>query len=167
MAENETNGTAPTSDGGQPQQQLTGHLQINAQYAKDLSFENPRAPQSLQQQTQPEVQINVDVQARSLGGPDMYEVVLQISANAKIQNEPVFVVELTYAAVVTARSENQELLALLILVETPRLLFPFAREIVAAAVRDGGFPPLLINPIDFAELLRRRQAQGGQATATA
>jgi preprotein translocase subunit SecB len=168
MAENETNGTAaPGGDAAAAQQ--TGHLQINAQYIKDLSFENPRAPQSLTQQIQPEVAINVDVKARGLGN-DMFEVILTVNATAKTQEEPVFVVELTYGAVATARSENQELTAMLILVETPRLLFPFARQIVADVTRNGGFPPLMINPIDFAELLRRQQEaviarQGGTMTA--
>ena len=143
-------------------------LAINAQYVKDLSFENPRAPQSLiQQKQQPEVQLGVDVKARNLG-PDLYEVILSLNAKAIAENETVFVVELAYGAVITAKAEDQNVLPFLILVETPRLLFPFARNVVASATRDGGFPPLLINPIDFAELLRRQQqAQAEQPGATA
>jgi preprotein translocase subunit SecB len=144
-------------------------LTINAQYVKDLSFENPRAPQSLiQQKGQPEVQLGVDVKARNLG-PDLYEVVLNLNAKATSENETVFMVELAYAAVVTAKADDQNLMPFLILVETPRLLFPFARNIIALATRDGGFPPLLINPIDFTELLRRQQehqqSEGGGPTA--
>jgi preprotein translocase subunit SecB len=130
-------------------------LIVNAQYIKDLSFENPRAPNSLRQQTaQPAVEINVDVKAQSLGGEN-YEVVLTIKSNAKIQDELLFLIELTYGAVITVRNVPQEMLSAVVLVETPRLMFPFARNIIAETTRDGGFPPLMINPVDFAELLRR------------
>ena len=131
---------------------------LNEQYNKDLSFENPRAPQSLiQQSAKPEVEINVDVKARNLG-PEFYEVVLTINATARAQGETVFLVELAYGCVVTVKNATAEMLPALILVETPRIAFPFARAIIANATRDGGFPPLMINPIDFAELLRRQQA---------
>jgi preprotein translocase subunit SecB len=159
---------APGAAPAQPEQQPQGQqLIINAQYIKDLSFENPRAPHSLrQQQMQPSVEINVDVKAQSLG-PDTYEVMLTIKSSANIQNEALFIIELTYAAVVTVRNVPQEILSQVILVETPRLLFPFARNIVAETTRDGGFPPLMINPIDFGELLRRNSAptQPGAQTA--
>ena len=130
---------------------------INFQYVKDLSFENPRAPQSLvQQPAQPDVAINVDVKAQNLN-PEAYEVVLTINATASVQEQPVFLVELAYAAVVTVKNAPEPLLSSLILVEAPRIIFPFARAIIANATRDGGFPPLMINPIDFAELLRQHQ----------
>jgi preprotein translocase subunit SecB len=140
-------------------------LIINAQYVKDLSFENPRAPQSLiQPTTQPSVDINVDVKAQNLG-PDVFEVILTINATARAQDEPVFLVELAYGTVVTVKNTPAEMLASLILVETPRIAFPFARAIIANATRDGGFPPLMINPIDFAELLHRHQTEA-QAIAS-
>ncbi len=140
----------------------TQQLIINAQYIKDLSFENPNAPASLRQQsTAPAVEINVDVKAQGRG-PDNYEVVLTINASAKIQDETLFLVELSYGGLITVRNVPQEMLTTVILVETPRLLFPFARNIVAETTRDGGFPPLLINPIDFSEVVRRNAA-GGQA----
>jgi preprotein translocase subunit SecB len=140
---------------------------INVQYVKDLSFENPRAPQSLiQPAIQPEVAINVDVKARNLN-PEAYEVVLTINVNANAQGEPVFLVELAYAAVVTVRNAPEQILAGLVLVETPRIMFPFARAIVANATRDGGFPPLLINPIDFADLLHRQQIAAQAETPAA
>jgi preprotein translocase subunit SecB len=139
------------ADPAQPQ-----HLLINAQYVKDLSFENPRAPQSLMQPAaQPEVAINVDVKAQNLG-PEMYEVVLTVTVNARAQDTPIFIVELAYAAVVTIKNIPEAMLPAVLLVETPRLIFPFARAIIADATRDGGFPPLMINPVDFAELLRRQ-----------
>ena len=132
-------------------------LIVNAQYIKDLSFENPRAPQSLiQPSAQPQVDINVDVNAQNLA-PEVFEVTLAINVSARINNDPVFLVELVYGAVVTVRNATEAMLPTLILVETPRIIFPFARAIIADATRDGGFPPLMINPIDFAELLRRQQ----------
>jgi preprotein translocase subunit SecB len=132
-------------------------LFVNFQYIKDLSFENPRAPQSLTQPAaQPEVAINVNVQASNLG-PELFEVVLNTNVTARAGGEPVFIVELAYGAVVTVRNASEATMPAMVLVEAPRLIFPFARAIIANATRDGGFPPLMINPIDFAELLRRQQ----------
>src|SRR5947209_13655951 len=165
MAQGATGNGQPTEQppAGEPAPQ---QLHVNAQYIKDLSFENPRAPQSLMQQAAPPaVEINVDVKAQNLG-PETFEVVLTINANAKVQDEPLFLLELTYGAIVNVRNTPQDVLPMLLLVETPRLIFPFARNIVAEATRDGGFPPLMINPIDFAELLRRnRTTQDQQAPA--
>jgi len=155
MAQTPT-GNGPTAPDAPQQQQL--QLIIAAQYIKDLSFENPRAPASLRQQaTQPAVEINVDVTAQGLG-PDNYEVVLTIKASAAVQEETLFVIELVYGAVITVRNMPQAMMSAIVLVETPRLMFPFARNIIAETTRDGGFPPLMINPIDFAELLRRNTA---------
>jgi preprotein translocase subunit SecB len=151
MADSDTDGAE------QPAAATPRQLILNAQYIKDLSFENPRAPQSLTQQTQtPAVEINVDVKASSLGGEN-YEVVLTITASAKVEAGLLFVLELVYGAVATVRNVPQPALASVILVEVPRLMFPFARNIIADATRDGGFPPLMVNPIDFMELLRREQ----------
>jgi preprotein translocase subunit SecB len=133
-------------------------LIVNAQYVKDLSFENPRAPQSLMQPSgPPQVDIGVDVKARNLA-PETFEVMLTINASAKAGGEPVFIAELAYCAVVTVKGADDASLPLILLVETPRIIFPFARAVIADATRDGGFPPLLINPIDFGELMRRNQA---------
>jgi preprotein translocase subunit SecB len=154
----------PAAAGIPPQGQ---QLIVNAQYIKDLSFENPRAPHSLRQQAvQPSVDINVDVKAQGLG-PDAFEVILTINANVQVQNEPLFLIELAYGAVVTVRNVPQELLSPFVLVETPRLIFPFARAIIAETTRDGGFAPLLINPIDFADLLRRKAAAEATPGASA
>jgi preprotein translocase subunit SecB len=138
-------------------------LIVNAQYVKDLSFENPRAPQSLlQPRGQPEVELGVDVKARSLAA-DTFEVELAINVTAKAAGEPIFLIELAYGAVVAVKSASEARLRELVLVEVPRFIFPFARAVVANASRDGGFPPLLINPIDFAELLRRNEAGAAAA----
>src|SRR5260370_22791126 len=155
MAQDATGNDATAPQAGIPGQTQQQQLIINAQYIKDLSFENPRAPDSLRQQTTaPAVEINVDVKAQGLA-PENYEVVLTIKASAKAAEEVLFVIELVYAAVVTVRNVAQELVSPIMMAETPRLMFPFARNIIAETTRDGGFPPLMINPIDFGDLLRR------------
>jgi preprotein translocase subunit SecB len=154
----------PPEQPAAPGQQTGQQLIINAQYIKDLSFENPRAPQSLMQQAAPpSVEINIDVKAQSIG-PDAYEVVLTLKASAKVQNDTLFLIELSYGAVATVRNVPQQAMAQVVLVETPRLMFPFARNIIAETTRDGGFPPLMINPVDFTELLRRNQQGAGAET---
>ncbi|HVH80134.1 MAG TPA: protein-export chaperone SecB [Stellaceae bacterium] len=159
------NGNDQASAAPPPDADTAQRLIVNAQYIKDLSFENPRAPQSLTQQAAPPaVDINVDVNAQTLG-QDAYEVVLTIKASAKTNNEALFILELVYGAVVTVRNVPREVLPPVLLVETPRLMFPFARNIVADATREGGFPPLMINPIDFSELLRRNAGETPAAPA--
>jgi preprotein translocase subunit SecB len=138
-------------------------ISVNTQYVKDFSFENPNAPQSLvSQATQPNIEVNVNVQARGLG-PDVYEVVLSITCSAKHETMTAFIVEVAYAGVFTLNGVPQEHVHPLLLIECPRLLFPFARALVANATREGGFLPLLIQPIDFLDLYRRQAAAtGGQ-----
>jgi preprotein translocase subunit SecB len=163
MAESDNGGAPP---GGTPVQgdgQGVGLPQvfINVQYVKDFSFENPRAPHSLlQTQQAPEVQIGVDVKAQNLA-PGLFEVLLTIHADAKAGAERVFLVELVYGAVTTVQNVPEADMARVLLVETPRLIFPFARAVVANATREGGFMPLLLRPIDFADLLRQQQAPAG------
>jgi preprotein translocase subunit SecB len=162
MAQDETTGAPP--NGNDAAQAGPPQLFINAQFVKDLSFENPHAPQSLmQQKAQPEVSLDVDVKARDLA-PGLFEVALTISAEAKAESETVFIVQLTYCGVISVQNAQPDMLSAMVLIETPRLLFPFARNIIAAATRDGGFPPLLINPIDFAALVRREQAKAAETT---
>lgn len=167
MANTGNGNSEPGAPGGTPADgQLPHQLLVNAQYIKDLSFENPRAPHSLTQQpAAPAVEINVDVNAQNLNA-ETYEVVLTIKAGAKIDGADLFIVELVYGAVVTIRNLPREALPAALLVETPRLMFPFARNIIADTTRDGGYPPLMINPIDFTELLRRQQNQGPPPTGT-
>src|SRR5712671_8108640 len=130
MADNVTGAATPPGNGAADHQ-----LIVNAQYIKDLSFENPRAPHSLLQQKEPpEVQLGVDVKAQALG-QDVFEVVLSISAKANAGGDVVFVTELAYAAVVTIRHTPQELVPPLLPVETPRLLFPFARPLLPHPTR--------------------------------
>ncbi len=149
---------APTAAGaaGAAAEQAPPRLSILTQYIKDMSFENPRAPQPPQQPgSRPEIQIKVDVQAKALG-EDRYEVTLITNVDAKANEETIFLMELTYAGVFHLANIPQDSLQPLVMIECPRLLFPFARRIVADATRDGGFPPLMIDPIDFVTLYRRK-----------
>ncbi len=135
---------------------------ILAQYVKDLSFENPNAPRSFQLTTQPQIEINVNVQARR-AGEDLFEVDLKIEASARTDDGVSFIVDLLYGGMFGLRNVPDEAIEPFCVVEAPRILFPFARRIIADATRDGGFPPLLLEPIDFAALyMAQRQAQGGQ-----
>ncbi|WP_419816453.1 protein-export chaperone SecB [Glacieibacterium sp.] len=135
---------------------------ILTQYTKDLSFENPGAPGSLQMDGQPRIEINVNVNARR-AGDDVYEVELKIDARAFNGDAVAFVVELLYAGLFALRNLPEEALEPFLVVEAPRILFPFARRIIADATRDGGFPPLLLEPIDFGSLYMAQQQAGANA----
>lgn len=133
-------------------------VSILTQYVKDLSFENPNAPQSLQMEVAPRIEINVNVNARR-ASEEMFEVELKISASAATDDKVSFVVELLYGGLFALRNIPPEALEPFLVVEAPRILFPFARRIVADATRDGGYPPLLLEPIDFASLYMAQQAK--------
>jgi preprotein translocase subunit SecB len=136
-------------------------LNVLAQYVKDLSFENPNAPQSLSGGAgNPAIQININVNARALSDAE-YEVELILECSAKDGETVVFNIELTYCGIFRVLNVPPESLQPIILIECPRVLFPFARQIIASASRDGGFPPLMIDPIDFAALFRQRMAEHG------
>jgi preprotein translocase subunit SecB len=142
-------------------------LLVQTQYVKDLSFENPRAPTSLEPgNSRPEIQVRVDVRAQPLA-EERYEVGLELRVEAKAGDDPTFMLELTYCGVFALVNVPKETRQALLLIECPRLLFPFARRIIADASRDGGFPPLMIDPIDFMVLFRRRQQQAQAAAAPA
>ena len=134
---------------------------IIAQYVKDLSFENPNAPRSFQGGLQPQIELNINVNARK-AGDDVYEVELKVDATAKAEEMTSFIIELVYGGLFGLRNIPEEALEPFLLVEAPRLLFPFARRIVADATRDGGFPPLMLEPIDFMALYMQQRQQGGE-----
>jgi preprotein translocase subunit SecB len=135
-------------------------LMIHSQYVKDLSFENPRGPTSLRPDRQFQVQIReLQVQRQSLG-PDQHEVSMDLQLQGRAGEDTVFVLELVYAGVFVVQNVPESSLEPFLMIECPRLLFPFARRIVADTTRDGGFPPLLLDPVDFVGLYRRRQQQG-------
>jgi len=138
-------------------------INVNAQYVKDLSFENPQAPKSLAPaENAPNIAVNLDVQAKALG-KDLYEVELMVRAEAKRAEMVLFIVELHYAGLFTLHNIPEANHSEVLLIEGPRMLFPFARAIVADATREGGFPPLMINPIDFAALFRMKLAEQAKA----
>lgn len=143
-------------------------INVLAQYIKDLSFENPHAPRSLQpSQQQPSINIQINVNGKPLGDSDV-EVELKLEGKAETSGGVLFSFDLVYAGVFRLVNIPQEGLHAVMMIECPRLLFPFAREVIAAVVRNGGFPPLLIDPVDFVRLYQQRMAElQGQQTAQA
>jgi len=139
-------------------------FQINAQYIKDLSFEAPGAPAifAALATSQPDVSVSVNLDAQTLGTPHLHEVTLRLALEAKIQDKTAFILDLTYCGVFTVQMPEEHVQPVL-MIECPRLLFPFARNIVADTVRDGGFPPILLQPIDFVSLFRSRVEQSAAA----
>lgn len=160
MAETNGNGT-----GLEPGGVAGPQLNALAQYTKDLSFENPNAPNSLSPQEKgPNISIQVNVNARQLSETD-FEVSLLLEGSAGEGAGTLFKFELDYAGIFRVRNFPPDQTHPLVMIECPRLLFPFARQIVADCVRNGGFPPLFIDPIDFAGLYRQRmEGQGSAAT---
>src|SRR5579871_3876534 len=131
---------------------------ILAQYTKDMSFENPNAPRTLgPQQSPPNINVQINVNARQLAPTD-YEVTLMLEGGASQTGETLFKFELSYAGVFRVENFPQEQVQPVVMIEGPRLLFPFARQIIADAVRGGSYPPLYIDPIDFHALYLQRLA---------
>ncbi len=139
-------------------------FEILHQYIKDLSLEVPGAPQSLHLKAPPEVNVNVDVGVQQVGDTSEYEVVLRIDARGNSEGNALFIVELAYGGLFRVGGElPPDHLQPLLMIEAPRLLFPFARNVVAGCTRDGGLPPLMIAPIDFVQLFRRRMERAKAA----
>ena len=134
-------------------------IRILAQFTRDLSFENPRAPDALRpSQDQPQIDLGVEMNAR--GREDgLFEVDLKLSAKAARADGPMFVVELLYGGVFQIGGVPPEEMEPVLLIECPRYLFPFARRIIAEVSSEGGFPPFLLDPIDFAGVYAARKAQ--------
>ncbi len=154
------------SDNGAPETDGRGSLGVNAQYIKDLSFESPNVLRIISQPGgQPEVQFNLGVQANTVG-PDLYEVTLTVRAEAKRDGLVAFIIELAYAGVFTITGIPQDQMEPVLFIEGPRLLFPFARAIISDLTRDGGYTPLMLNPIDFVDLYRRKLAERQAADGT-
>ena len=135
------------------QQQIA--IAINAQFVKDISFEAPHVPQIFTEvKTNPEINVNVDVQAGKIQD-SVYQVGLKIKAEAKVEDKVAFLCEVEYGCIATVQVPPEHVEPIL-LIEIPRLLFPFARNIIADLTRESGFPPLMINPIDFVGLYHKR-----------
>ena len=132
---------------------------VHAQYIKDFSFENPNAPRVLMEgSTQPDVEITVNVGAQLID-ENQYEVALNLAAKASSGKTNLFLVDLTYAGLVTPEGVSADEVNPLIMIEAPRLLFPFARAIISDATRDGGFMPLNIQPVDFVSVYQHNLTQ--------
>jgi preprotein translocase subunit SecB len=153
-------GNGSGEPGDQPQ------VTIIAQYIKDLSVENPSAPQVYQWQVQPSVDVQFNI-AVNPAAEDVHEVALKVEVTARSDNGVHFVVDLSYAGLFGLRNLPQEALQPFLIVEAPRLIFPFVRQIIGDAVANTGFPPLLLDPIDFTQAymaqLQAGQEQGGGA----
>jgi preprotein translocase subunit SecB len=140
-------------------------IRVLAQYIKDLSFENPDPMAALRAgQPAPAIDLGIDVQARRAPN-DSYEVDLNVNVRAQREKTVAFLCELKYAGLFQFVNIPAEAVEPFLLVEAPRMLFPFARRIVAEATRDGGFPPLYIDPIDFLGLYQKQKAQGAPSAA--
>lgn len=151
----ETNGAAKAADGQKNQPQIN----VLGQYIKDLSFENPGAPGSLRAPGKnPNIQINFNVQAQPVED-DIFEVSLKLEANTKNDESNLYALELVYAGVFRLKDLPQQAVKPVLFIECPALLFPFARRLISDLTREGGFPPLLLDPIDFASLYRQRAMQ--------
>ena len=158
----------PDQNGNGAEAPQTGpKFSVLAQYTKDLSFENPNAPRTLgPQQTAPNISIQINVNARQLA-PSDFEVSLMLEGGAGKGADTMFKFELNYAGVFRAENFPPEQVQAVIMIEGPRLLFPFARQIIADAVRNGGYPPLYVDPIDFHRLYLQRLQATNAATANA
>jgi preprotein translocase subunit SecB len=144
-----------------PIEQAAPQIRVLAQFTRDLSFESPRAPDSLRAAGQPELEIGVELNAR--GRPDgFFEVDLKLFVTSKVDAEPMFQIELLYGGLFQITGIPEEHLEPVLLIECPRFLFPYARRIVSDLTSDGGFPPLNLEPLDFAAVYQARtQAQTG------
>ncbi|MGG7645341.1 protein-export chaperone SecB [Rhodovulum sp. YNF3179] len=158
MAETQDNGNGDAQASQPPQQP---RMQILGQFIRDMSFENIAAQKSLQGQTQPEISVQVGMDARKRQQDNQYDVIVKISITSKTKEEgdPIFLLELEYGGVFQVENVPSEQLHPYLLIECPRMIFPYIRRIVSDVTRDGGFPPLNLDNIDFVQLYRQQIAQ--------
>lgn len=151
-----------------PQAENRPPLTVRAQYIRDLSFENPNplATFTSESEEQPDISVNVQANAQHVSDRN-FEVTLDIKVDAKREKETMFIAELSYSAVVTIADDIAEKdVSALVMVDVPTLLFPFARNIIADATRDGGYPPLLLAPVDFGALFRQQVTANNERPST-
>lgn len=152
---------------GAPEASAEPGIRILAQFTRDLSFENPRAPEALRPSPdQPAIELNVEMNARARED-GLFEVDLKLSANASRTDGPLFVVELLYGGVFQITGVDPNEMEPVLLIECPRYLFPFARQVIAEVTSQGGFPPFMLDPIDFASVYATRKAQAEQQIGNA
>ena len=165
MTDTANGGEMPKDAGvtpGQPQPKL----QILAQFIRDMSFENIAAQKAMQGQTQPDIQVQVALDARKRDAENTYDVIMKMKIDSKTKGdnpESIFLLELEYGGIFKVENVNEQQLHPYLLIECPRMLFPFVRRIVADVSRDGGFPPLNLDQIDFLALYRQQLAQRAAA----
>lgn len=154
--------STPINGGGEPDN--LPQVGAIAQYIKDMSVENPSAPTVFQWQTQPQLDVQFNLNVNRVG-EEVHEVVLKIDLKAASDEGSHFIVELAYAGLFGIRNVPEDALPPFLLVEAPRMLFPFARQIVAEQVQNLGFPPVLLDPIDFAAayVAQLEAAEAGEA----
>ena len=163
MADQADTNAQPNPSNGATTADQQPQLRVLAQYVKDLSFENPNAPDSLTGgQNSPQMNASVNVQAKQRNENE-FECDLKIDVSAKTGEEVVFIAELIYSGVFQLTNIPQDQVQQIVFIECPRQLFPFARRVIADATRDGGFPPLLLDPIDFVALYQQQMAAAQQA----
>lgn len=144
--------------GGPQQQSNAPQLAVLGQFVKDLSFENPNAPASFQAKEPPKIDVAVDLRANRMA-EEVFEIDLKFSAKASQGDKTSFVAELVYTGLFGIKNVPDEQLEAVCLIECPRMIFPFARRVLADTTRDGGFPPLMLDPIDFVGLYQQRLAE--------
>ncbi len=143
------------------QEKLLPHISVNAQYVKDLSFENPSAPGSLVNMNgQPQIDLALDLNIQKMTEDGYFEVEIIINAKATNENKTLFIIDLIYAGVFHLINVPEEQTQMLLAVHCPSILFPFARKIIADSTQDGGFQPLMIDPIDFGVLYSKKLNEG-------
>jgi preprotein translocase subunit SecB len=161
----ETNGGAAAATGGQTQPTMP-KMQILGQFIRDMSFENIAAQNSVQSQIQPDIQVQVALDARKRETEGQYDVIMKLKIESKTKDETpqsIFLLELEYGGIFKVENVQQEQLHPFLLIECPRMLFPFVRRIVSDVTRDGGYPPLNLDTIDFLALYRQQLAQRAAA----
>lgn len=157
----EQTGTEPYANGAD----TSPAVGVLSQYVKDLSFENPNSPQVYQAAEPPALDVQFNIGANTVGD-DVHEVILKIEVKAEVEGKVAFLVDLSYAGLFGIRNVPAEHMQPFLLGEAPRILFPFARRVLADAVRDGGFQPLMLEPIDFNALYyQQAEAQGQDPTS--
>jgi preprotein translocase subunit SecB len=165
-------GTTPTpaegesSQSGQSGQASTPRMQILGQFVRDMSFENIAAQKAVNGQVQPDIQVQVALDARKREAEDQYDVIMKLKVESKTKEETpqsIFLMELEYGGIFKVENISNEQLHPFLLIECPRMLFPFVRRIVSDVTRDGGYPPLNLDTIDFLALYRQQLAQRNAA----
>lgn len=146
------------------QDQNLPHIAVNAQYIKDFSFENPGAPNTLSgMDKSPQIDLSLDLNVKKMPEEDYYEVEISINAKAITEKETLFIVDLKYAGVFNLINIPGDQMEMLLAVHCPAIIFPYARKIIADVTQDGGFQPLMIDPVDFGVLYNKKMMEGKES----